>query len=146
MHLFSCVSCSSTGETGAICFCHLKQVGILGTELQVGQIQPAPSCGFFYNRFSKMATSVKLERVSYTRGLTVSQSEFGDSGRQLSLTSRKKMLIFLLPKPCGAKGLGETQVLQLNGLFFFPLADGTGISLETLVLESMRRCLVRDRY
>lgn len=84
-----------------------------------------------------MATRVKLERVSYTRGLTISQSEFGGSGRQFRLTSRKKMCIFLLPKPRGPKGLGETQVLQLNGLFFFSLADGTGNSMETLVLQSM---------
>lgn len=47
------------------------------------------------------------------------------------------MCIFLLPKPCGPKGLRETQVLQLKGLFFFSLADGTGNSMETLVLESM---------
>lgn len=83
-----------------------------------------------------MAPRVKLERVSYTRGLTISQSEFGGSGRQFRLTCRKKMCIFLLPKPCGPKGLRETQVLQLN-YFFFSLADGTGNSMETLVLESM---------
>lgn len=85
-----------------------------------------------------MATRVKLERVSYTRGLTISQSEFGGSGRQVRPFFQEENVYFLTAQTLWTqRSERDSGVTTEWSIFFFSLADGTGNSMETLVLESM---------